>query len=391
MGIYEKLGVKRIINARGSMTSLGGSVIPQEILEVMNSAAESFVDMNELAKKAGEVVAEVTGAEAGLVTCGAAAGLVLASAACMTGKNFAKIDRLPNTDGMKNEIIIQRMHRNPYDRHLRIAGTKLVEVGDRSQTWSWEIEAAISEKTAAIAYFPFDPQPGVLPLQETVKIAHKFDIPVIVDAAGGIPPFTNLRKYIKMRADLVVFSGGKAISGPNDTGILCGKKELIEAAALNGFPPNFPYFSGKFGIGRAMKVSKEQMVGLIASLKSYMKKDHKAEMKKWARISKYMAKELNVLSNIEARVTILETGPRPVCIPKVEIIANEKALGVKVSEIVESLEEGNPAIAVISSKETPVSKNKIYLNPQCLFKGEGEIVVERLQEILMSRRDSECD
>lgn len=391
MEIYEEIGIKRVINAIGTVTFLGGSLMELETLQAMDSAAKSFVNMAELAEKAGSVIAEATGAEAGLVTSGAAAALTLATAACMTGKDPANIARLPNTDGMKNEIIIQKMHRNVHDRHLRVAGAKYIEVGDRSHVSSWEIEAAMNEKTAAIAYFVYDPQPGILPLDEVIKIAHKRNVPVIVDAAAELPPIENLRKYIKIDADLVAFSGGKGILGPNDTGILCGQKDLIEAAALNGFPESFPYSFGGFGIGRTMKVSKEQIVGLIVALKSYMRKDHEAQMKKWTEIARYMAQELNVLPNVEARVAFLENNPRPICIPKTGITINEKALGITIFEIVNSLKEGNPTIAVISDYFTGKGKifsygNKIWLNPQCLRNGEEKIVVERLRKILTRER-----
>ncbi|MEM2875386.1 MAG: aminotransferase class V-fold PLP-dependent enzyme, partial [Candidatus Bathyarchaeia archaeon] len=253
MGVYEELGVRRVVNASGNMTDLGGSLMDPETLEAMNDAAGSFVYMEELMEKAGEVIAEVTGAEKGLVTSGAAAALALAAAACMTGKDLSKVARLPDTTGMKNEIIIQRMHRNPFDSCVRVSGAKFVEVGHNHGTEPWELEAAINEKTAAIIYFVFDPQPGVLPLEEVIKIGKKYGIPVIVDAAAEVPPVENLKKFIAMGADLVLFSGGKEIRGPNDSGILCGRSDLIEAAALNAFPKHF----GWFGIGRPMKISKE--------------------------------------------------------------------------------------------------------------------------------------
>lgn len=396
MGIYEELGVKRVINASGTLTVLGGSLMEQGTLEAMNEAAKSFVNMAELAEKAGNIVAEATGAEDGLVTSGAAASLALAAAACITGKDLAKIDKLPDTDGMKNEIIIQRMHRNTYDRCLRISGAKFVEVGDRSHTLPWEMEAAISENTAAIVYFVYGPQPGVLPLEEVIEIAHKRNIPVIVDAAAEIPPVENLKKYIKIGADLVLFSGGKGILGPSNSGLLCGKRELMEAAALNGYPtialrypPDHPYFSGKFGIGRAMKISKEQIVGLVTALKSCIKKDHKSEMERWTEMAEYMAKELNALPNVETKVTLeIPMGPRPVCIPKTEVSIDEKALGLTVSDIVNALKEGNPEVAVITNKEAAIPKNRIYLSPQCLFNGEEKVVVKKLKKILTSQRDS---
>jgi len=374
MGIYEELGVKRIINACGTITTFGGSIMESETIEAMNDAAESFVYMKDLMEKAGEIIAEITGAEKAIVTSGAAAALAIASAACMTGKNLAKMARLPDTTGMKNEIIIQRSHRNAYDSCVRSSGAKLVEVGHRTGTKAWEIEAAINEKTAAIIYFIFDPQPGVLSLEEVIKIGKKYDVPVIVDAAAELPPAENLRKFIAMGADLVIFSGGKEIRGPNDSGILCGRKDLIEAASMIAFPGHFGWYS----IGRTMKVSKEQIVGLITALKRFVNRDHEAEMKRWTKMAEYMAERLSDISHVEAKVIVPTMGPRPLIIPRAEIRIDEKALGMTIEEVLDELRRENPAIEVWRVPNQPA----IHLNPQCLRDGEEEIVVKRLREIL---------
>jgi len=350
-----------------------------EVIEAMNDAARHFVDMGELMKKAAEIVAEITGAEDGLVTSGAAASLAVAAAGCMTGTDPAKVNQLPDTTGMKNEIIVQRRHRNPHDHHLRVAGAKIVDVGDIFHTSPWEIEAAINEKTVAIAYFVFDPQPGILPLGDTIEIAHKHGLPVIVDAAAEVPPLENLRAYISIGADLVAFSGGKAILGPNDSGILCGRKHLIEACAMNAFPENYPAPFGAFGIGRTMKVSKEQIVGLVVALQRYVERDHKADMNRWTRIAQYMAEKLDALPHVKAKVVILEQNPRPVCIPKTEVSIDEMGLGASVPEIVKELQFGEPRISVVY---WPSYHRNIYLNPQCLAEGEEETVLKRLKEIL---------
>lgn len=378
MGVYEELGVRRVINACGTLTLLGGSIMDDEVIEAMDEAAKSFVYMEELMKKAGEIIAEVTGAEMGLVTSGAAASLALAAAACMTGKDLAKIARLPDTTGMKNEIIIQRLHRNPYDSCLRVSGAKLVEVGHQFGTRAWEVEAAINEKTAAIAYFVFDPQPGVLPLEDVIKIGKKYDVPIIVDAAAELPPVENLRRFIAMGADLVLFSGGKEIRGPNDTGILCGRRDLVEAASMIAFPSSFGWFS----IGRVMKVSKEQIVGLIVALKRFVNEDYNARMERWTRMAKYMVKELDEIPNVSARVVIPRRGPRPLTIPRAEVTLNEKALGMSVDEVLNKLRSGNPAIEVWRVPGEPA----IHLNPQCLLEGQEKLVVRRLKEILMGER-----
>ena len=374
MGIYEELGVRKVINASGSMTNLGGSIMDSEVIEAMNEAARSFVYMEELIEKAGEVIAEVTGAEMGLVTSGAAAALALAAAACMTGKDLSKISRLPDTTGMKNKIIIQRLHRNPFDSCIRASGAKLVEVGNNFGTEAWEMENAIDDDTAAIAHFVFDPQPGVLPLERVIEIGKKHDVPVIVDAAAELPPVENLRKFISMGAVLVLFSGGKEIRGPNDSGILCGRRDLVEAAYMNSFTHHF----GWFGIGRPMKISKEQIVGLIVALRKYVSKDHNAEMERWRAMAEYMATELSKLQNIEVKVIMPRMGPRPLCIPRTEVKLNEEALGLSTTELIKKLREGDPAIEVWRVPGEPV----IHLNPQCLQDGQERIVVEKIKKVL---------
>jgi len=380
MGIYETLGVRRIVNASGTMTVLGGSLIEKETIEAMNDAAKSFVFMDELMDKAGKIVAQITGAEAAIITSGTAASLTLAAAACMTGKDLTKINKLPDTSGMKNEIIIQRLHRNAFDNCIRNSGAKLVEVGNSWSTPQWEMEAAINDKTAAIAYFVLNPQPGLLPVQDVLDIAKKQGIPVIVDAAGELPPVENLKAFVSLGADLVLFSGGKQIAGPSDSGILCGRRDLVEAASMNSF---LNYF-GWYGIGRTMKISKEQIVGLVVALQRYVAKDHNAEMERWRKMAEYMSEELRDLPGLDVIVTT-KSGLSPLCIPRVVISLNEERGGITVSDVVNSLREGNPPIAVWSEP----SIESIYINPQCLLDGEERIVANRLKEILIAKSHSE--
>jgi uncharacterized pyridoxal phosphate-dependent enzyme len=258
--VYQKLGVKPIIHGAGTTTRYSGSLLRPEVIEAMRQASQVYVNIDELNEAAGEAIAQMIGAEAAYVTGGAAAGLVLQAAACIAGEDPAKITQLPDTTGMKNELIIQRIHRFTYDQALRSAGGVLVEIGLGRRTIPYELEAAITDKTAAVVYLvsPFTSPPGVLSLEEVCQIAHRHGIPVIVDAASMLPPRDNLRKYLRQGADLVNFSGGKGIRGPQSTGILAGRKDLIRAAALNASPNQ--------GIGRPSKTSKEEIVGLVTAL-----------------------------------------------------------------------------------------------------------------------------
>lgn len=236
--IYERLGVRTIINAAGPTTRLSGSILPEEVAEAMREASQFCVDIAELQAWAGGVIAEITGAEAGYVTSGAAAGQMLGIAACVTGLDPGKMNRLPDTEGMVNEVIMPRSHRNFYDHAIRSVGVRLIEVGiaDRfsgagvRDTEAWEIADAITDRTAAVAYVAN--AHALPPLPEVVAAAHERGVPVVVDAAGQLPPASNLTRFISEGADLVCFSGGKTIRGPQSSGILCGRRDLISSAAL---------------------------------------------------------------------------------------------------------------------------------------------------------------
>jgi len=228
--IFGRLGIDRVINAAGTVTRLGASPMDAEVIAAMAAAAQCSVDIADLQGRASEVISTCTGAEAGIVTSGAAAGLLVGAAACMAGLDPVKMSKLPDTDGMRNEFIVPRNHRNSYDHAVRAAGARLVEVGlpDRAtacgvrDTEVWEIEGAIGDRTAGILYLArAESRPN---LTEVVRTAHAANVPVLVDAAAELPPTTNLRRFIEQGADLVVFSGGKGIGGPAASGILCGRR-----------------------------------------------------------------------------------------------------------------------------------------------------------------------
>ncbi len=245
--IYENLGVRTIINAYAPMTRLGGVVMAAEVADAMREATQYCVDIAELQMAASKIIAEITNAEAGCVTSGAAAGLLMGTAACVAGMDPAKMSRLPDTRGMKNEVIAMRSQRNSYDHAVRATGVTIVEAGfcDRftdvgaRDTEVWEIQAAITERTAAI-YYLAKPNP-LLTLPAVVAVAHAAGIPVLVDAAAELPPVENLRLFLSEGADLVAFSGGKSIGGPQGYGILCGRRDLISAALLQQLDFDYDY------------------------------------------------------------------------------------------------------------------------------------------------------
>jgi len=275
--VYRSIGVTPIITASGSTTAYGGSKLRPEVMEAMNQAATVMVNIDELNLAAGKIIAEITQAEAGFVCSGAAGGLVLQAAAVIAGSDPQKMALLPNTEGLNNEIIIHRSHRFPYDQCYAAAGAKLVEIGDGRRCAPWQLEAAFSERTAAVAYLfsPFVSRRSI-PFPQVCEIAQAHRVPVIVDAASFVPPRANLRRFIAEGAGMVVYSGGKAIRGPQGTGILCGRADLIEAAAANASPHQF--------LGRGFKVAKEEVIGLIRSLQIFVSEDEEAETRHYRRM-----------------------------------------------------------------------------------------------------------
>src|SRR5262249_54515279 len=291
MGVYHELGLRPIINVSGAVTRLGGAPMPAAVLEAFVAAAGDWIPLDELQAAASRVIAEVTGAEAGLVTSGAAAALTLGAAAILTGQDLGRMDRLPDCSGFPHEFVVAREQRNGYDHAVRVAGARFVEVGFHElaagsgvrRAEAWEYEVALGPRTAGVFYVHGpDAHP---PLVEVAARAHARSLPVLVDAAGELPPRSNLRAILEAGADLVAFSGGKAIRGPQATGILCGRRDLIAAAALQMLDSDDHYelwdppeafidrhrLGGlpRQGIGRAMKVSKEQIVALVTALRLF--------------------------------------------------------------------------------------------------------------------------
>jgi len=392
------MGVRPIINASGPTTRLSGSIMDSEVADAMREASQYCVDIAELQARASEIIAEITGAEAGYVTSGAAAGLLLGTAACVTGPDPGKMNRLPDTSGMRNEVIISRSQRNFYDHAIRSVGVKLVEVGiaDRysgagvRDTEAWEIADAITEKTAAVCFVA---NPHALPpLKEVVSVAHSAGIPVIVDAAGQLPPRSNLHRFISEGADLVAFSGGKAIGGPQGSGILCGRRNLIMCAALQHLDmdvlkkqwdppkslidksilPGAPHH----GIGRPCKVGKEQIVGLITALRGFSTDRLEERYKVWnARI-----KELVMAAgDIPGVGFTIDVRSRPSEIPMAEMQVDESVVGKTALDIVIELQQGKPCIQTNPGK---VSEGIVLFGPLCLKPGEPEQVALRLKEII---------
>jgi uncharacterized pyridoxal phosphate-dependent enzyme len=374
--VYQKLGVKPIIHGAGTTTRYSGSLLRPEVLEAMREASQVYVNIDELNAAAGEAIARMIGAEAALVTGGAAAGLVLQAAACIAGDDPAKITRLPDTTGMKNELIIQRTHRFTYDQAFRVAGGVLVEIGLGRRTMPYELETAITDRTAAVIYLisPFTSPPGVLSLEEVGQIAHRHGLPVIVDAASMLPPRDNLRRYLRQGADLVNFSGGKGIRGPQSTGILAGRKDLIRAAALNASPNQ--------GVGRPSKTSKEEIVGLVRALELFLAEDEAAEMRRYREICQTI---VEALSDIAGLRTVVEHDGVNRIIPQAVVYFESSWNGPSGQDIREALAKGDPHIYVQQGSQQGGYFDEIAVDPINLQPGDEALIAQRLRQELMRR------
>ena len=374
--IYHRLGVKPVIHGSGTTTRYGGSRLRPEALEAMREASTTLVNLDELNEAAGAAIARLIGAESAFVSAGASSGLILQAAACIAGTDPAKITRLPDTRGMRNEIVIQRAHRFAYDQAYRVAGGVLVEIGLARRTQPFELEDAITERTAAVAHLisPFTSPPGVLTLEQVVAIAHKRSVPVIVDAASMLPPRENLMKFVRQGADLVSYSGGKGIRGPQSTGILAGRRDLIKAVAMNASPNQ--------ALGRAAKTSKEEICGLVVALECFLAEDEKAEMKRYHDVCTAIAEALADIPGL--RAVVEQDGVNRV-LPHAVLYFTPEWVGPSGHAVQVALAQGEPHIYVQQGAHQGGYFDEIAVDPFNLQPGDEAIIVRRLREELTRR------
>ncbi len=372
MDIYDELGVRKIINGNATLTALGGSLMPPTVTEAMAQAAQHFVEIDVLQEKVGERIAEWTHNEAAYVSSGAAAGLVLSTAACIAGTNPEKRAQLPYSDGLKNEIILHKCGRVGYDFAIRQAGGKLVEVGDDQGATPQDIEVAINENTAAIFVFYKNLlMDGQVALEQQITIAKKHGLPIVIDAAAQIPPVENLWWFTQQGADLVLFSGGKGLCGPQSSGLILGRKDLIQACAFHACPRPF--------VGRPMKAGKEEIVGLMTAVRWYLDLDHTALMQTYEEQVGRVIEAFAGDACITARRSFPSEAGQPM--PRAELLLDEPKRGITRDEVLRQLLEGRPAISL-----APSGQQGLFINPQTLQPGQEGIIIERLKEILSTNR-----
>jgi L-seryl-tRNA(Ser) seleniumtransferase len=354
-----------VINAAGTLTVLGGSLMPPEVAEAWADAARHFVDLPDLQNKVGARIAELIGVEAALVTTGAAGAMQLATAAAITRGEPDKVRRLPDTTGMKNEVITQKSHHTCYDHQITACGATLVDVETRD-----ELERAISDRTAMMLFYNLNDADGQIRRDEWVAVARRHGVPTLLDAAADVPPVEALSSYHKLGFDMVAFSGGKALMGPNDTGLLLGRKGLIESAKKNTNP-----VCGC--IGRALKVSKEDMIALLAAVERYVHTDHAAEWREWERRLAVIESALRDVPTLKSERIV---PPIANHVPHALLFWDESVVKITREEITKQLAAGDPPIALGRVRGT--GDAGLLVSVFMLQPGEVEIVATRIKEML---------
>jgi D-glucosaminate-6-phosphate ammonia-lyase len=370
--VFELLGITPVINARGNNTVLGGSTPSARVRRAMQDVERYYVDMEQLLERSGIVIAGLLCAEAAYVTPGAAAALALGTAACMTGADPDKVGRLPDATGMPGTVLIQKGHRYHYDRAVTITGARLVEVGDDNGTTAAQLEAALGA-TVATVFFPahLEGAPGTLPLREVLAIAHARGIPVLVDAAGRVYPLDQFRSYARDGADLVAF-GAKYVGALNASGILCGRADLVKAAALHGFI-GFERGAWEKSFGRPLKLDRQTIVAVVTALQEWLEMDHDARLKNYDRRLKAMATELEGAPGVSLSF-VHGDGPAP----RVLRLAFDPARARHdAAGVANGLLAGTPAVAVGREGDA------ITINPVTLREEDDGVVASRLGQLLL--------
>ncbi len=369
------LGARPVLNAAATLTVLGGGRLPDEVLRAMTDASQTQVDMHELFVLAGEELARLTRNEAAFVTCGAASAIAHAVMACVTAGDPASIASMPGGEGLRTQVVMHCAQRIPYDRVVELVGCSIRQIGNAVQTFEWELERALDDRVACVVWVAGSHMPPAsLSLERTVAIAHARGVPVIVDAAAQLPPVSNLWHFTReVGADLAAFSGGKALRGPQASGLLVGRADLVAAARANGTPNQ--------RLLRSLKVGKEEIAGLVAAVRRYVNLDHQALLAGWeSTVADWVTRLASIPGVCAERAWPNEAG-QPT--PRVRVTIDRATLGVGADVVVAALWDRNPRIAVL-----PGVGDEIYLTPDTLNEGEAGIVIEGVADELLRASSS---
>ena len=364
--VYDELGVTTVINGEGTMTVLGGSLMPPEVEAVMALAAKHFVSIPDLEVAAGKRIAQMLKLPAGysaIVTCGAAAAMESGLAGILTADNPKFIQQIPDLTGMKSEVIIQKSHRNPFDHQLRNTGVKLIEIESRD-----DLRKAVNPNTAMMHFSNFANSEGQIKVDEWVKLAKEWNIPTFIDAAADTPPVSHLWDYANMGYDLIAFSGGKALRGPQCAGLLLGRDDLVRYALLNNSPHEDT-------IGRSQKVGKEEIVGMVKALELYLNEDHLALNDEWQRRLVLISSKICSLPSVTTSYFVPDVANH---VPHMEIKWDTQRIKITPQEASKALRQGSPSIVLSSGERRgALSMNSFMLQP-----GEDAIVADKLYQLL---------
>ena len=358
---FKELGLRTFINAAGTYTALTGSMMPDEVTDAIKYASQSYVKLDDIQDRVGARIAELLKCEAATVTAGAASALTLGTAGILTGMDSDKVVQLPDVTGMKSEVILQRAHDVGYVHAVRNCGVDIVYVETRK-----ELEAAINEKTACLLFINAYNYDGEVRDKEFVKIGRDHGIPTFNDCAADVPPVENLWKYTQMGFDLVCFSGGKGIRGPQSAGLLLGREDLIAAARLSAPPRGNT-------VGRGMKVNKAEVLGMLVALELYLEKDHAAEWKLWERQIQLISESAMEVPGVETEIHVPEIANH---VPSIRIRWDQNRVKMTPNEVREALRNGHPSI------ETVGGDASVDITTWMMRPGEERVVAERLREIL---------
>ena len=358
--VYLRLGIQPVINAVGTVTVLGGSIMPPEVTDAMVAASRNFVPLPELQERAGDHIARLIGVPAAMISAGAASAMTCGTAAAIAGDDDETLRMLPDTTGMKNEVIQQRAHNTGYQAQMELVGAKIIWVDTRE-----ELEAAINERTAMMFFLNFADPRGQIGRAEWVEVARAHGVPTMNDAAADIPPPERLHIYVEEGFDMVAFSGGKGLRGPQATGLLLGRPDLIRAArrAISPFG----------GIGRGMKVGKEEIMGLVAAVERYLSLDHEAERQELEARAERVMGVLGGVAGLSCETHVPEIANH---VPHVVVHWNEGDLGVTSENAVAKLLEGDPPVAVSRTGEGQLRISTWMLRPS-----QDAVVAERVRAL----------
>ena len=367
---FSDLGVKSFINAIGPYSSLGGAVMWPEVIDAMDYAIRNKIRMSDLQDAVGRRIAALLGANAAMVTSGATGAIILGTAACMTGGNRERQERIPDTTGMPNEVLILKSQRYLYDRSIRAPGAVLVEVETEA-----DIRAAVNERTAMMFYLQNRPSNLALTVEVYIRLAKEFGVPIFCDAATTVPPVSNIRRTVEMGFDLVCYSGGKGLRGPYSAGLLLGREDLVRHARANGAPNHRAY-------GRSMKVAPEEYLGMMVAVEKSLQFDEAADFERQLELIEQMDASL---SSLEGVITEIRTPGVEAREPYVEVRWDSSRYPLAVADVKQALRDGEPSV---EGRALFLSDGQLHLTATMLKPGEAEIVTRRVREILLGSGDA---